>query len=503
MHGLLQPTSAPALADLIGALLHRVAHAGRMLHPRQRSNHAVIAAQRSGGEGSSRGRVALVGAGPGDPELLTLKALRRLQDADVILHDQLVSGAVLALASPRAELIDVGKKGYGRSCKQRHINDLMVALAATGRRVVRLKAGDPLMFGRLEEEIAALDAAGISLEVVPGISAAQGAAARLNVPLTRRRGARRFQAITGHAIDGRLPDDFDWTGLADPGATTAVYMPKATIGALCSELLARGLAAEHPAVAVFNATRADEVVLTATVATLPERIAEASSDGPCIVLIGDAVARQEKIDITLFPLSLSTRGQGRVGEMTQLLSTAFDYTIAEAKKLKSSSGRARGGVILLVDEADALAQSREAAQMHHEDRAGVNALIRGINRIGDGRLPAAVIMCTNRLGALDPAVKRRAADILTFERPNEAQRNAVLARSLLNLGFSRPQIDLLVAATGSQKNRKYGFTFSDLIQRLLPAIILDAYPCRAIEPARALEIAQNMIPTPPFQEGNI
>jgi len=219
--------------------------------------------------------------------------------------------------------------------------------------------------------------------------------------------------------------------------------------------------------------------------------------------IGDAVARQEKIDITLFPLSLSTRGQGRVGEMTQLLSTAFDYTIAEAKKLKSSSGRARGGVILLVDEADALAQSREAAQMHHEDRAGVNALIRGINRIGDGRLPAAVIMCTNRLGALDPAVKRRAADILTFERPNEAQRNAVLARSLLNLGFSRPQIDLLVAATGSQKNRKYGFTFSDLIQRLLPAIILDAYPCRAIEPARALEIAQNMIPTPPFQEGNI
>jgi AAA+ superfamily predicted ATPase len=219
--------------------------------------------------------------------------------------------------------------------------------------------------------------------------------------------------------------------------------------------------------------------------------------------IGDAVARQEKIDITLFPLSLSTRGQGRVGEMTQLVSAAFDYTIAEAKKLKSSSGRARGGVILLVDEADALAQSREAAQMHHEDRAGVNALIRGINRIGDGRLPAAVIMCTNRLRALDPAVKRRAADILTFDRPNEAQRNVVLGRSLLNLGFSRPQIDLLVAATGSQKERKYGFTFSDLIQRLLPSIILDAYPCRAIDPARALEIAQNMVPTPPFQEGSI
>ena len=130
--------------------------------------------------------------------------------------------------------------------------------------------------------------------------------------------------------------------------------------------------------------------------------------------IGDAVARQEKIEITLLPLSLSTRGQGRVGEMTQLLSAAFAYTVDEASKLKSGSGRARGAVILLVDEADALAQSREASQMHHEDRAGVNAFIRGIDRIANARLPAAVIMCTNRLDALDPAVRRRAADILAF-----------------------------------------------------------------------------------------
>ena len=149
--------------------------------------------------GAATARVSLVGAGPGDPELLTLKALRALQAADVILHDQLVSAEVLALAPPHVERIDVGKKGYGRACKQGDINDLMVALANAGRRVVRLKAGDPLMFGRLEEEIAALEAAGIAFEVVPGISAAQGAAARLGVPLTRRRGARRFQAITGHA----------------------------------------------------------------------------------------------------------------------------------------------------------------------------------------------------------------------------------------------------------------------------------------------------------------
>ncbi|MHB8392355.1 MAG: AAA family ATPase [Acidobacteriaceae bacterium] len=216
--------------------------------------------------------------------------------------------------------------------------------------------------------------------------------------------------------------------------------------------------------------------------------------------IGDAVARQEGIDITLFPLSLSTRGQGRVGEMTQLLSAAFDYTVSEAQKLKAASGRARGAVILLVDEADALAQSREAAQMHHEDRAGVNAFIRGVDRLGNGQLPAAVIMCTNRLGALDPAVKRRAADILTFGRPDEAQRRAVLADVLHPLRFSPSQIDALVVATGNHDGRAYGYTFSDLMQRLLPAIVLDAYPDRPVEPARALAIAQQMTPTPPFQE---
>ncbi|MDE0256435.1 MAG: ATP-binding protein, partial [Rhodospirillaceae bacterium] len=164
--------------------------------------------------------------------------------------------------------------------------------------------------------------------------------------------------------------------------------------------------------------------------------------------IGDAVARQEDIDITLFPLSLSTRGQGRVGEMTQLLSAAFDHTVNEAIKLKSRSGQARGAVILLVDEADALAQSREASQMHHEDRAGVNAFIRGIDRIANARLPAAVIMCTNRLDALDPAVRRRAADILPFSRPNEEQRAFVLSTRLEPIGLDRQYIEALVSATG-------------------------------------------------------
>jgi AAA+ superfamily predicted ATPase len=219
--------------------------------------------------------------------------------------------------------------------------------------------------------------------------------------------------------------------------------------------------------------------------------------------IGDAVARQEKIEITLLPLSLSTRGQGRVGEMTQLIAAAFDYTIEEATKVKGSSGKSRGAVILLVDEADALAQSREAAQMHHEDRAGVNAFIRGVDRLGNGGLPAAVIMCTNRLGALDPAVKRRAAEILSFQRPTDAQRRAVLSEPLQQLGLSNTQIDGVIETTGAQGQRQYGFTFSDLTQRLLPAIVLDAYPNEAVRPARALEIAKSIIPTPPFQESAV
>lgn len=217
--------------------------------------------------------------------------------------------------------------------------------------------------------------------------------------------------------------------------------------------------------------------------------------------VGDAVARQEGIDITLLPLSLSTRGQGRVGEMTQLLTAAFEYTISEAARLKPGNGKARGAVILLIDEADALAQSREAAQMHHEDRAGVNAFIRGIDRIANAKLPAAVIMCTNRLGALDPAVRRRAADVLEFSRPNDEQRRFVLSSRLDPLGIPREKIDAIVVATGPRNGvRDYGFTFSDLTQRLLPTIVLDAYPTNPVRASRALEIARGMAPTPPFRD---
>lgn len=236
------------------------------------------------------GRVTLVGAGPGDPELLTLKAVRALQAADVILHDDLVSPEVLDLARREAQRMVVGKRGHGPSCKQDEINALMVAFARQGRHVVRLKSGDPLIFGRAGEEFDACAAAGIPMSVVPGISAAQGAAASLGVSLTHREEARRLQYVTGHASDGGLPFDLDWAALADPAATTVVYMPRRTLQALRDAVVAAGLDPTTPAIAVAAATTPREARIAGTLADLPERLAGLPADAPVVVLIGRALA---------------------------------------------------------------------------------------------------------------------------------------------------------------------------------------------------------------------
>ncbi len=215
---------------------------------------------------------------------------------------------------------------------------------------------------------------------------------------------------------------------------------------------------------------------------------------------GDAVARAENINVHFFKLSLSVRGTGTVGEMTTLITAAFDEVAEMAKKVKSSQGGHRAGYILLIDEADAIAQSRETAQMHHEDRAGVNALIRGIDRFGHEGLPAVVIICTNRSEALDPAVKRRAGEIIEFNRPNNAQIKNLLHHCFEGLDFSPTQIETLSHAMGPTEQRPYGFTYSDVTQRLLPAIILDAYPKSPLQFDKILAVTREMVPTAPFKE---
>lgn len=232
------------------------------------------------------------------------------------------------------------------------------------------------------------------------------------------------------------------------------------------------------------------VILAGDVGTGKTEIAET---------IGDAVARQEGIGVTLLPMSLSTRGSGRVGEMTELLTAAFDETYDAAKRLKGSGSKAKGAVILLVDEGDALTQSRENVQMHHEDRAGVNAFIRGVDRIAKDNLPVAIILCTNRLDAIDPAVRRRAADIFEFSRPNADQRRSLIKEPLRSVGLIDAEIDEIVRLTDARSKTSFGFTYSDLTQRLLPALVLDAYPDRPVSYERALAIVKEMKPTPPFK----
>ncbi|MDP3603332.1 MAG: siroheme synthase CysG [Bosea sp. (in: a-proteobacteria)] len=236
-----------------------------------------------------RGRVSLVGAGPGDPELLTLKAIRALQSADIILYDDLVSPGVLELARREAKRMMVGKTGYGPSVKQSDINALIVSLAGQGKHVVRLKGGDPGIFGRAGEEIEACQAAGLPVTIVPGISAAQGAAAALGVSLTHRDHARRLQFVTGHARSGELPEDLDWQAMADPRATTVIYMARATLAGFRDRAIAAGLDPATPAIAVQSATRPDEARVRATIATLPERLAELPRGGPVLVMLGQAL----------------------------------------------------------------------------------------------------------------------------------------------------------------------------------------------------------------------
>ncbi len=235
------------------------------------------------------GSIVLIGAGPGDVELLTLKALKALETADVVLFDALASEAVVARIPEHTQKIPVGKKGYGPSCRQDDINALMIELALQGKRVARLKGGDPLIFSRAGEELEAARAAGVAVEVIPGITAAQAAAAALCAPLTHRHHARRLQFITGHDHKGALPDNIDWASVADPVATTVVYMAKRTLAAFSEMAQANGLASDTPAALVMNASLPAEYIIRSSIKELPGRAALEALDGPVLVLIGQAL----------------------------------------------------------------------------------------------------------------------------------------------------------------------------------------------------------------------
>ncbi|GGC73447.1 siroheme synthase CysG [Chelatococcus reniformis] len=265
------------------------------LEPSDGERQSLFAGLEPSGDAGPSGRsgsVALIGAGPGDPELLTLKAVRYLQSADVVLFDDLIQRGVLDFARREARLVHVGKRGHKPSCTQEDINGMLVALAGEGLRVVRLKGGDPMIFGRAGEEIAALGAAGIPVEVIPGVTAASGAAASLQVSLTHRDAARRVQFVTSHARNAQLPEDLDWRALADPAATTAVYMGVKTLPEFVARVLAAGLSPATPVAVVERATWPDERILRGRLDTIADVVAAARPRGPCLVLIGEAIGIQ-------------------------------------------------------------------------------------------------------------------------------------------------------------------------------------------------------------------
>ena len=238
----------------------------------------------------ARGRVTLVGAGPGDPELLTLKAVRALRSADVILFDDLVSDGVLELARRKAKRMLVGKRGGRQSCRQDDINDLMIKLARQGKHVVRLKSGDPMIFGRAGEEIERLEAEGLAVSVVPGISSGLALAAELGVSLTHRDRAHSVRFVTGHSRAGKLPGDLDWQGLADPETTLIFYMGGRTAPLIADRLIREGLGEATPVVIATSVSREEGCRVYATLGEL--RQSEAlHTGGPVLIGIGGVFKR--------------------------------------------------------------------------------------------------------------------------------------------------------------------------------------------------------------------
>lgn len=232
------------------------------------------------------GFVSFIGSGPGDPELLTLKAVDRMGKADAVLFDDLSSGPILTHARDDADLVGVGKRAGRPSPKQDHVSRLLVDYAQTGAHVVRLKSGDGGMFGRLEEELVALRAAGIDYEIIPGIPSAVAAAAAAGIPLTRRLTARRVQFVTGHDVSGKLPEDLNLAALADNQATTVIFMGKRTFPLLVEALHAHGLPLETPALLAEAVSTPEQALHRSTMGELAKRLSAEIGTAPALILYG-------------------------------------------------------------------------------------------------------------------------------------------------------------------------------------------------------------------------
>ncbi len=258
------------------------------------ADFARAARAHGGGHPKGHGEVYLVGAGPGDPELLTLRALKLMQCADVALYDNLISPEVLDLLPPTTERVYVGKRRANHTLRQEEINALLVKHAREGKRVLRLKGGDPFIFGRGGEEIDTLAANGIRFEVVPGITAALGVAAYAGIPLTHRDCAQSCVFVTGNLKDGSM--DLDWPALARPRQTIVVYMGLVGLPLLCAKLVEHGLAAGTPAAVVQQGTAETQRVVAGTLATLPRLAEDEELHGPTLIIVGDVVKLRARLN---------------------------------------------------------------------------------------------------------------------------------------------------------------------------------------------------------------
>ena len=241
----------------------------------------------------TEGEVWLVGAGPGDPDLLTLRALRRLQEADVVLHDALVSDGVMALVHPEAECRYVGKRRDNHAVPQEGINALLVTLAREGKRVLRLKGGDPFIFGRGGEEIASLATEQIPFEVIPGITAASGCASYAGIPLTHRDYAQTCLFVTGNRRDGSI--NLNWPLLTQANQTVVIYMGLVGLPGIMQKLIEHGLPGSHPAALIARGTRSEQTVVAATIETLAERVADSGVSAPTLIVVGDVVRLHDSL----------------------------------------------------------------------------------------------------------------------------------------------------------------------------------------------------------------